>query len=319
MSDWTHTEKAVVVEAVRAAPSVHNTQPWVLEFHEDGAHGVSLFRRWDRLLPHHDPRARDQLISCGAALATLLLAVRALGWEPEPELLSGSAHPDEVARIVARDRRAPTEAELARYAAVFGRRSHRRPFAATPVDPAMKHELTTAANTAGVEVRDVRADEIPVLARVFSHAALVLRMDRAYQRELSAWTAVGPVPAPGEGVAAVPARLTTLPWAGLVRRSTAVPDLPTLTDRLRHECVLLVETPGDGRLDHVRAGMTAQTTWLAATAAGLAGSLLTQPLQVREVRAGLIEGLALPGYPQALMRFGHPAGTRTEGIKEEPS
>jgi nitroreductase len=105
-----------------------------------------------------------------------------------------------------------------------------------------------------------------------------------------------------------------------------VPDLPTLTDRMRRECVLLVETPDDGPRDHVRAGMAAQSTWLAATAVGLAGSMLTQPLQVPEVRAGLIEGLSLPGFPQAFLRFGHPADSpqitevvRRDGSEEESS
>jgi hypothetical protein len=45
--------------------------------------------------------------------------------------------------------------------------------------------------------------------------------------------------------------------------------------------------------------------------ADVAGSVLTQPLQVHEVRVGLIEGLDLAGFPQALLRFGYP--------KEDPS
>jgi hypothetical protein len=87
-----------------------------------------------------------------------------------------------------------------------------------------------------------------------------------------------------------------------------VPDRVLLAARLRRECLLVVETPDDGRLDQVRAGMAAEATWLAATAGCLAGSMLTQPVRVREVRAGLIEGLELAGFPQVLLRFGHPAG-----------
>jgi hypothetical protein len=48
--------------------------------------------------------------------------------------------------------------------------------------------------------------------------------------------------------------------------------------------------------------------WLAATAAGLAASVLTQPLHLHEVRAGLIEAMDLPGYPQAILRVGLPSG-----------
>ncbi len=122
----------------------------------------------------------------------------------------------------------------------------------------------------------------------------------------SAWTAADEHPVAGAGVAVVPRRDAALPWAGLVRRSTAVPDVEVITDRLQRECLLLVETPDDGPLDQVRAGMAAQTAWLTATDARLVGSVLTQPLQLPEVRAGLVEALSLAGFPQLLLRLGHP-------------
>ena len=42
------------------------------------------------------------------------------------------------------------------------------------------------------------------------------------------------------------------------------------------------------------------------TDAGLVGSVLTQPFQLPEVRAGLVEALSLAGFPQLLLRLGHP-------------
>jgi len=312
MSDWTPGEIEVVTAAVDAAPSVHNTQPWRLDFHRDGVHGVSLLQRADRALPRHDPLGRDRLISCGAALENLVLAMRTLGWVPRT-LPADPQHADEVAHVVATDRQPPSDEDSARYAAIPSRRTCRRPFADVQVDAAVRDALVTASDITGVEVRALHGERaMAVLAGLFEHAALVLKADRAYQRELSAWTVTGPVPSPGEGVADVPARLATLPWAGLVRRSTALPDQVTLAARLGRECLLVVETPDDGPRDQVRTGMAMQATWLAATASGLVGSVLTQPLQVREVRAGLIEGLGLAGFPQALMRFGHDS-------KEEPS
>jgi hypothetical protein len=56
MSTWTRGEIEVIAGAVRAAPSVHDTQPWTLEFHDTRA--VSLFERPDRTLPRHDPLGR---------------------------------------------------------------------------------------------------------------------------------------------------------------------------------------------------------------------------------------------------------------------
>lgn len=310
MTVWTRGETGVVAAAARLAPSVHNTQPWVLEFHDDDAHGMSLFQRFDRALPRHDPLGRDRLMSCGAALQNVLLAMRILGWDPEFDLFPNGSRRDEVARVTARRRRAPSDVDLARYLAISLRRSYRRPFAAMLVDAAQRHRLVSAPAIDGVQLRPVLGDdETAALAKLFSHAALVLRADRGYQRELAAWT-------PGPGAGLVPAGAATLPWAGLVRRSTAVPDVATLADRLRCECLLLIETPDDGQRDHVRAGMAAQATWLTATDAGLVGSVLTQPIQLSEVRSGLIEQLYLAGFPQALLRLGYPTDPDVNHDKE---
>lgn len=305
MTTWTLGEKNLIVTAAVSAPSVHNTQPWVLELHDEGR--AELYERLERALPHHDPLGRDRLISCGAALAHVLLAMRVLGWMPETTLFPEADRPDLVARVTVARRAEPSDVDIAAYDAIPRRRSHRKPFCTTPVDAETRARLLTANRTDGVGVRPVSGpEELAALAKVVNHSALVLRADHAYQRELSAWTAPIREPLPGAGVSAAIRRTATLPWAGLVRRTTAVPDVETLADRFGGELILLVETPDDGPLDHVRAGMAAESVWLAATDAGLAGSLLTQPLQLSESRAGLVEALSLNGFPQLLLRFGHP-------------
>lgn len=307
MTGWTSGEKHLITASAVLAPSVRNTQPWILEFHDDDtAEYVSLYERLDRTLPRHDPLGRDRLISCGAALEHVRLALRVLGWVPAVELRHDHVHPDEVARITVADRAEPSDVERRYQRAVSVRRSHRRPFAARPVEPGLRREILGAYRVDGVALRSVTEPrEIAVLAKLLNHSALVLRADRAYQRELSAWTSPVREPLPGGGVSAMTSRVSTLPWAGLVRPTTAVPDIGFLADRLCREFLLLVETPDDGRHDHVLAGMAAEQTWLAATDAGLAGSVLTQPFQLHEVRAGLVESLSLAGFPQLLLRFGH--------------
>lgn len=255
MTGWTLGEKNFVATAAALAPSVHNTAPWTLEFHDDG-HAVSLYERLDRTLPRHDPLGRDRLISCGAALEHVLVAVRVLGWAPDLVLRPDPTHPDEVGRVTA-DRRTPTsDVDRERWRAISSRHSYRRRFAGRAVDAGSRASLAVASDVDGVGVRPVTGTgEFAALARLLHHAALVLRTDRAYQRELSAWTAPTRDPLPGEGVSAATRRTATLPWAGLVRRTTAIPDAATLTDRLSGEFLLLVETPDDGRFDQVRAGM----------------------------------------------------------------
>ncbi|GAB1516940.1 Acg family FMN-binding oxidoreductase [Actinophytocola sp. KF-1] len=300
---WTPGERGILRLVAELAPSVHNTMPWRIVC-ADHTRTLSLLERHDRALPHHDPHGRDRLISCGAALTNVRLALRVLGWVPEIRLLPEPAAPGEVARVVVRDRGEPGDEDIARYAAMSYRRSHRAPFLDTPVgDAALRH--LTAHGVDGVEIR--RVDDAAVLAKLLSHSAAVLRLDSAYQRELNAWTADDEHPVAGAGVAVLPRRDAALPWAGLVRRSTAVPDRAILADRLARECLLLVETPDDGPLDHLRAGMAMEEMWLAAIGAGLACAVLTQPLHVPEVRAGLVEALSLNGFPQVLCRLGFPS------------
>jgi hypothetical protein len=310
VNGWTPGEKNFVATAATLAPSVHNTQPWVLEFRD---HAVSLYERLDRALPRHDPLGRDRLISCGAALEHVLLALRVLGWAPELALRPDPKHPDEVARVTAGRRTAPSDEDLWRWRVISARRSHRRRFAARAVDAELRGSLACVHAVDGVGVRVLsKPGEFATLAKLLHHAALILRADHAYQRELSAWTSLERDPAPGAGVSVTTHRTATLPWAGLVRRSTAIPDVPALTDWLSREFLLLVQTPDDGPLDQIRAGMAAEAIWLTATAAGLVGSVLTQPFQLPEVRAGLVESLSLSGFPQLLLRLGHACEHREE-------
>ncbi|TNC21838.1 Acg family FMN-binding oxidoreductase [Amycolatopsis alkalitolerans] len=292
---WSATEVGVLARAVSRAPSVHNSQPWTVEVRGDGA---DLFERFESRLPRHDPAGRDRMISCGAALTNLRLAVRALGWEAKVSLFPQADRPDLVARVDAAGRDQASETEVNLYAAIFRRRSYRLPFGLHPVSAPQARELVRADTIEGTGIRLVDPrHEAPVLAELLGYAGSVLRDDRAYQRELRAWSDQFREPLPAE---------PTLPWSGLIRSDSHLPDVITLTERLADECLLIVLTDDDSRRDHLLAGCALQEIWLTAVTHGLTGSVLTQPLQLREVRAGLIERLELPGHPQAILRVGYP-------------
>ena len=71
----------VIKDAVRLAcraPSLHNSQPWRLD--RDGK-GVHLFLDTSRIMPSTDRSAREAIISCGALLDHLRVAMAAAGWK----------------------------------------------------------------------------------------------------------------------------------------------------------------------------------------------------------------------------------------------
>ncbi|MEV0067907.1 hypothetical protein [Amycolatopsis sp. NPDC050768] len=90
-----------------------------------------------------------------------------------------------------------------------------------------------------------------------------------------------------------------------------MPDDAHLATRLAGESLLVFCTEGDNRRDHLGAGVALERTWLQATVHALAGSVITQPLHLLGFRELLAERLELPGLPQAIFRFGHPAAPAT--------
>src|SRR5215831_1819706 len=85
-----------VVAAAVWAPSVHNTQPW---WFSASGREISLYADAGRQLPVADPRGREMMISCGAALFTARLALRSLGYIPETCVLPDPRQPLLVARV----------------------------------------------------------------------------------------------------------------------------------------------------------------------------------------------------------------------------
>jgi nitroreductase len=289
---------AAVVDAASRAPSVHATQPWLLDPRSDG---VDLIERFDVQLPYHDPHNRDRSISCGAALANVLVAIQAQGLAGRVELLPDENRPELAARVTGSGTSQPSAADLALHAAVFRRHSHRAPFSI--LGPALRDRdaLVTAMDGNGVTARVVRRPEVTALADLIDYAELALRDDPAYQRELTAYLPDFPeLVEPG----------SSLPWSGLVRADTAVPDRFVLADRLGRELLLFIVGDTDDRRGHLLAGMALERGWLTAVSHGLAASVITQLWQLPEVRDRLTELLGDNGFPHAMLRVGRPPTDR---------
>ena len=78
------------------APSGHNTQPWRFKL---GLDEVKLYADRTRALPMVDPHDRELIMSCGAALFHLRLAVRYFGHADDVYLFPDTLDRDLLAQI----------------------------------------------------------------------------------------------------------------------------------------------------------------------------------------------------------------------------
>lgn len=305
---WSPDEAAVLAEAVRRAPSLHNSQPWTIRVR---TRSVSLRQRLTVRVPEHDPHGRDRRISCGAAVANLAIAMRGMGWVPDVRWSVDDAQPDAGATVFATHRQRAGTADGARWRAITHRCSHRQEFAERTIPELTRSSLTAVATVPVVRVGDsARGDVASLLVR----AARENRGDPRYQQELATWVSARSDRAPVEGIPQHTLGTSGVAASGLAVRGVPVPAADQLADRLRRETVFVFSAPGDHPREHFQAGEAMQRVWLEATRLGLVGSVMTQPLRLPEVREGLRGVLGLAGEPQVVLRLGYPRAGVPEQI-----
>src|SRR6266511_4188127 len=134
------------LEAAVAAPSVHNTQPW--KFRIRGS-GIDVYADYSRRLDVIDPHGRELLISVGAAVLNLRVAILAHGHQPLLRLLPSVRERNLVARVTPGPPVQANQTARALAQAVPRRRTNRRPFADIPVPEHTLDELAAAAKVEG--------------------------------------------------------------------------------------------------------------------------------------------------------------------------
>ncbi|RBY80755.1 NAD(P)H nitroreductase [Blastococcus sp. TF02A-26] len=293
------TARAAVALANRA-PSVHNSQPWRWRI---GPSSIHLFADPARALPATDPEGRGLLISCGAALHHLRVALRATGSAGRIHRLPDPAHPQHLAAVELSPA-PPTAEDLALAQAIEHRRSDRRVFSTWPVPDEFTADLARAAADEGATLVVLDPARQWEVARLVERAAVEQALTPGLAQEVALWSgrargSADGVPAanvPGDATAAVPVRH----FAG---REMAQNEL----GRGESDGTLLavLATDGDGTVDRLRAGEALSAVLLAATAIGLATDPISQPLEVAATRARLAADCLPSGRaPQVLLRLG---------------
>ena len=310
-----------LIEVAARAPSLHNTQPWRFAVVGDA---VELRADVSRRLTV-DPDGREMVISCGAALYGLRLAVRSLGYLPQVELLPGPGQ-SPLARVRLGPAAPVTAGERKMLAAVLHRHTHRGRFEDGPLPAGLLGRLRADARAEGATLTEIE----PRLARERLNALVAgsgRRQDRdpRSRAEARRWsrdvTNAGRdgVPAyafpavPGHGPGRLPQRDFDL-GRGVGMLSAAGPAPPVTA---------VLSTPGDSAEDWLHAGQALQRLLLDAATQWVFASLNTQPLEDAVTRTRIGDWLALPGAPQILLELGvsrtaHPTARRPATDLIEP-
>ena len=292
-----------LIATAARAPSVHNTQPW--RFHASD-YAIDLYADPRRKL-RADRDGREMVISCGAALFGLRLAVRSLGYLPIVEPFPDPPQLRLLAQVRIGQPAPMTLLERQMLEALPHRHTHRGAFAADPLPAGLlsglQHDALAERATLALIDRTLAYQR---LADITSAADRRQRRDLNVQEEVRHWSRDADDPA-RNGVPAIafsagtcrePGRLPQRDFdlgRSLGLLSTEGPP-PTAT------AVLL--TTGDRRADWLRAGQALQRVLAHAAARWAFASLHTQPLETASIRALIRDRLSLPGAPQMVMQFG---------------
>ena len=285
--------------AATAAPSVHNTQPWLFRPH-DGAIDVLADDR--RRLHVLDPDGREMYVSVGAAVFTLRVALAAAGRPSAARLLPER---DVAARVTIGPPTEPTRVARALAGAIGRRHTNRRPFADKPIPYGTMEELSGAAVAEGASLLVVGPELRDGVLSLTRTADTRMRGNPGYLAELASWTTP-----PGVG------RRDGVPRHAFGPRSTDA-HLPMRDMGLGHGAptglvdfepdptLVMLFTPDDTVADWLRAGAALQRLWLTATLRGLAATPMSQLTEISALR-DLLADSTTRYVAQTVLRLGYP-------------
>ena len=296
----------VIKDAVRLAchaPSLYNSQPWL--WVADGDR-LDLFIDSNRVM-HTDRSARQGLISCGAALDHLQVAMAAAGWTAKIDRFPTANNPKHLATIEFAPMDHVNDDERRRAEAILIRRTDRLPLMApftAPTDWESFEAVLHSRVDAGAVCLDVLPDDLRPRLTEASRLTESLRLYAStYHTELGWWTAPFEV---SEGI----------PYSSLISASendrvgvNRVFPFTHNSERrtdvgLDYSKILMLSTDEDAPADTLACGEALSAVLLESTMAGFATCPVTH---LTELSVGRELLAALTGHsdlPQVLIRVG---------------
>ncbi|WP_166353818.1 Acg family FMN-binding oxidoreductase [Phytoactinopolyspora limicola] len=304
MNPYTFTAPlaARLTSAALAAPSMHNSQPWV--FRQTDAE-LEIWVDHTRLLPMADPDGRGLYLATGAAVFNARLAALALGYEPRVRLRPIRTEPALLATITVVGPAQPSFTQVSLAQNINRRRTNRRPFRNREIPTNVVTSLAGAARSQGGTLRALGYYKTAQVLGVVRQADRIQRTDPRYLAELAHWTHPTNGRRDGIPAAAVGPKVRD--------RSLPLPDLglalpadtrPTSTFE-ESPAVFALSTTRDDPAAWLSAGMALQCVLLAATNRSINASFMFQPMRVPELHSRLRRLIDPRTYPQMTFRLGY--------------
>lgn len=287
------------------APSTHNTQPW--QFHLEGDKLVLLADR-RRELSVIDPDNRELVMSVGASLFFLRLAIRHFGHEAYWSVCPNADDPDRLAVLHLGARRAATPEEEWMFAAMPVRHTNRLASSERKLPPALVAALKDAAREEKAFLRFVEGLELrEQVADLVAEGDRVLFARPAFREELTSWLRSAGDSHDGMPGAAFGVPEFMRPLGAAILKDFDTGWIYSARDRrmaAHAPALVVISTDFDSPRAWMAAGQALARVLLRAGAEEIWASYFNQPIQVPELRTRLREMLGLEGQPQVILRLG---------------
>jgi nitroreductase len=287
------------VQLACRAPSLHNSQPWQWVADGDQLH---LYLDRSRAMLS-DRSAREALISCGAVLDHLQVAMAAAGWRSIVDRFPSPNDTEHLASIRFTAKEYASESHRRRASAIWARRTDRLPFN-SPMDwESIELALRDALESSPVHL-NVMADDVRQQLAEASRLAESLRVyDSSYHAELGWWTAPYEV---SEGIPR--SALVSAAEGERVDVGRVFPSTRHLERRPQvpedHSMIVVLSTDSDSAADALASGEALSAVLLECALAGLATCPVTHITEVRPSRDLVGALLSDETVPQVLIRLG---------------
>jgi nitroreductase len=294
------------------APSSHNTQPWLFRIQHNT---VELYADRTRSLPVVDPQDRALIISCGAALFQLRLAIRYFGYTNRVNLFPHGIHSNLLAQVHFGVPYQANYEEEKLFKAIPKRHTHRAKFLDQPIPKWLLSEMEAAAIAEHSWLEWIQTQETrEAVAQLIAEGDRRQMENPKFRQELAAW--IHPnhsshrdgMPGYAHGFG------DGLSYAGaFVVQHFDLGKMQAQKDQqlaLQAPALVVFGTKTDQPNDWLLVGEALARVLLCARANDVWAAFMNQPIEVAACRPRLSHLLHHIGYPQLLVRFGFGSDAR---------